>query len=92
MIKRFRHQGLEKFFKTGSKAGINAQHANKLKIQLTALEHAICPKDMGAPGWRLHSLSGVMRGFYAVTVSGNWRLIFQFEGEDATEVDYLDYH
>ena len=92
MIKSFRHKGLEKFFKTGSKAGIQAQHAGKLRIQLTALEHATNPKDMNAPGWRFHRLSGDLAGFYSISVSGNRRLIFRFEGKDAIEVNYLDYH
>jgi proteic killer suppression protein len=92
MIKSFRHKGLEKFFKTGSKAGIQPQHASRLRLQLTALEHAVSTKDMNAPGWRLHRLSGDFAGFYAVMVSGNWRLIFRFEGKEALDVDYVDYH
>ncbi|OGI51545.1 MAG: hypothetical protein A3E57_02240 [Candidatus Muproteobacteria bacterium RIFCSPHIGHO2_12_FULL_60_33] len=92
MIEGFRHKGLEKFFKTGSKAGFQAQHAARLRIQLTALDHATNPKDMNAPGWRLHKLGGDMAGFYSISVSGNWRLVFRFEGKDAVEVDYLDYH
>jgi len=62
MMKSFRHKGLEKFFKTGSKAGIQAQHAGKLRIELTALGHATNPKDMNAPGWRFHRLSGDLAG------------------------------
>ncbi len=92
MIKSFRHKGLERFFLRGSKSGIQPQHAGKLRIQLTALEHATSPEDMNAPGWRLHRLSGQRAGFYSVSVSGNWRLIFQFEGTDAVDVDYVDYH
>lgn len=92
MIKSFRHKGVERFYKTGSKSGINAQHAEKLSIQLTALDHAVVPEDMNAPGWRLHRLSGDLAGFQSVTVSGNWRLIFQFDGKDAVLIDYLDYH
>lgn len=92
MIKSFRHKGLEKFFKTGSKAGIQAQHAARLRVQLTALEHATDPKDMNAPGWGLHRLKGDMAEYYAISVSGNWRLVFRFEGKDATEVGYVDYH
>jgi len=92
MIKTFRHKGLEKFFKTGSKAGIQAAHAGKLRIQLTALAHATDPKDMSAPGWRLHRLRGDRAALYAVSVSGNWRLIFRFENQDAVDVDYQDYH
>lgn len=92
MIKSFRHKGLEKFFRTGSKAGIQASHAGRLRIQLTALAHAAGPGDMNAPGWHLHRLSGDRAGFYAVSVSGNWRLMFRFDGPDAVDVEYLDYH
>jgi len=92
MIKSFRHKGLEKFFKTGSKAGIQAGHAGRLRIQLTALTHATGPGDMNAPGWQMHRLSGDRAGFYAVSVSGNWRLMFRFDGQDAVDVEYLDYH
>jgi proteic killer suppression protein len=59
---------------------------------LTALDHAKKPGDMSAPGWRLHALSGDRKGFFSVTVNGNWRLIFRFEAKDAELVDYLDYH
>jgi proteic killer suppression protein len=92
MIRSFRHKGLERFFKTGSKAGIQGQHAARLQLQLTALEHATSAKDMNAPGWRLHKLTGDRAGFHSVSVSGNWRLIFRFEGTDVVAVDYVDYH
>lgn len=92
MIKSFRHRGLERFFLTGSKSGIRPQHAGRLRLQLTALENATSPKDMNAPGWRLHRLRGDLVGFYSVSVSGNRRLIFRFEGADAVDVDYVDYH
>lgn len=92
MVKGFRHKGLERFFKTGSKAGIQAAHAGKLRTQLTALAHASSPQDMNAPGWRLHRLTGERAGFFVVSVSGNWRLVFRFDGQDAVDVDYLDYH
>lgn len=92
MIRTFRHKGLEKFFRTGSKVGINPEHAEKLRIQLTALEHAIRPGDMNASGWRLHKLTGNFAGFYSVSISGNWRLTFRFAGNDAVDVNYMDYH
>jgi proteic killer suppression protein len=92
MIRSFRHKGLEVFYRTGSKAGIQPAHAEKLRVQLTALEFAKRAADMNAPGWRLHPLKGELRGFYSVTVNGNWRLIFRFEKSDAELVDYLDYH
>lgn len=92
MIQRFRHKGLERFFRSGSKSKIQPQHAEKLRLMLTALEHAVAPKDMNAPGWRLHRLGGDLAGFWSVSVSGNWRLIFRFKGVDAVDVNYVDYH
>jgi proteic killer suppression protein len=92
MIRSFRHKGLEAFFRSGSKAGIQPAHAEKLRRQLSALEFAKRAQDMNAPGWRLHSLKGELRGFHSVTVSGNWRVIFRFQNADVELVDYLDYH
>ncbi len=92
MIKSFQHKGLEAFFHKGTKAGIQARQAAKLRIMLTALDHAKKPDDMNAPGWRLHALGGNRKGFFSVTVNGNWRLIFRFDGKDVELVDYLDYH
>ena len=92
MIKSFRHKGVEQFFKTGSKAKIQPKHAEKLRLQLAALDNAKSEKDMNAPAWRLHPLHGNLESHWSVEVSGNWRLTFRFEGEDAVLVDYLDYH
>jgi len=92
MIKSFRHKGVEAFFRAGSKAKILAKHADKLRLQLAALNNAKSEKDMNAPGWRLHGLRGNLEGHWSVDVSGNWRLTFTFEGEDAVLVDYQDYH
>jgi len=92
VIKSFRHRGLERFFRTGSKAGIQAKHAPRLRLQLFALDNAKSPLDMNAPGWRLHRWVGDLKDQWAVSVSGNWRLTFKFEGEDAVVVDYQDYH
>ena len=92
MIKSFRHKGLQRFFETGSKAGIQAAHAQRLRLQLFALDQAVRPEDLSAPAWRLHPLRGDLKGLWAVTVHGNWRIVFTFEGADAVLVDYLDYH
>lgn len=92
MIKSFRHRGIERFFKKGTKAGIQAKHAEKLRVQLFALDNAMRPQDMNAPGWRLHPLKGDLAGYWSVDVSGNWRLTFAFQDEDAILVDYQDYH
>jgi proteic killer suppression protein len=92
MIKSFRHAGIERFFRTGSKAGIQAKHSEKLRLQLFALSKATKPQDMNAPGWRLHRLKGDLAGHWSIDVSGNWRLTFMFDGTDAILVDYNDYH
>jgi proteic killer suppression protein len=92
VIKSFRHKGIERFFRSGSKAGILAKHAGRLRLQMFALDNAKGPGDMNAPGWKLHPLAGALKDHWAVSISGNWRLTFKFEGEDAIHVDYQDYH
>ena len=92
MIKSFRHKGIKRFFETGSKKGIQSGHAEKLRRQLSVLNRATLPKDMNIPGWRLHPLKGDMESHWSVTVNGNWRLTFTFEGNDAVLIDYQDYH
>ena len=73
-------------------AGIQPHHASRLRLMLGSLDHAKSVKDMNVAGWRLHALSGKYPGFWSVTVNGNWRLIFRFDGTDTELVDYLDYH
>jgi proteic killer suppression protein len=92
VIRSFRHKGIETFFGSGSKAGIQPKHAEKLAIQLFALDSAKNPLEMNAPGWSLHPLRGELDGHWSIAVSGNWRLTFTFDEEDAILVDYLDYH
>ena len=92
MIKSFEHKGLQAFFETESKAGIQPAHAPKLKRQLARLNVATKPEDMNVPGWRLHPLKGQLAGHYSVEVNGNWRMTFRFDDGDAVLVDYQDYH
>ena len=92
MIKQFSHKGLADFFETGSKAGIQPDHAKKLSQRLNALENARTPEDMKFPGWDLHSLKGDLDGHWSVKVNGNWRITFTFDGSDAILVNYQDYH
>ncbi|MDD5271998.1 MAG: type II toxin-antitoxin system RelE/ParE family toxin [Methylovulum sp.] len=92
MIKSFQHKGLKAFFETGSKAGIQAHHARKLADVLLRLDLAKTANDVNLPGWRLHPLAGNLAGHYSITVNGNWRITFRFEGEDVVLVDYIDYH
>jgi proteic killer suppression protein len=92
VISSFRHRGLERFFRSGSKAGIQPKHAKRLRLQLTRLDAARAAADMNLPGWRWHALSGPLAGHWAVSVDENWRLTFTFDGTDAVLVDYQDYH
>jgi toxin HigB-1 len=93
MIKTFRHKGLKAFFESGSKAGIQAAHEERLGRMLNRLNEATSAQDMNLPGWVLHPLKGQnLKGHYSVRVNGNWRMTFTFEGKDAVLVDYQDYH
>jgi toxin HigB-1 len=91
-IVSFRHKGLERFFTRGTTAGIQSKHAKRLRLILGRLSVAKEPRDMGLPGLRLHALKGDRQGTWAVEVSGNWRVTFQFTGPDAANVNYEDYH
>lgn len=91
-IKRFRHKGLERFFVTGSTRGIQAKHADRLRLILGRLNAAAGPRDMNLPGLSLHELHGTRKGMWAVKVSGNWRVTFASSGTDVEQVDYEDYH
>ena len=92
MICSFRHKGLRKFFETGSLAGIEPDHAIRLRMLLAALDTAVSVLDMDVPGFRLHRLKGKDVARWSVRVSGNWRLTFEFRDGQAHIVDYEDYH
>lgn len=92
MIKSWKHKGLKQFYLTNNKSGIKPEHAKRLTIVLQLLDAAEDPKSLNLPGFYLHALHGTMQGYYSIRVTGNWRVIFQFEGKDAVLVDYLDYH
>ena len=92
MIKSFRHKGLRALFETGSAAGVKPNHASKLRLQLAALDSAQTIDDMSIPGFRLHPLKGAMAGRWSITVSGNWRVTFEFRDGNAYVLDYEDYH
>jgi proteic killer suppression protein len=92
MIKSFRHKGLEEFYFSGTKKGIQPVHAAKLGRILDRLDASIDPQDMNLPGFKLHGLSGNKKDIWSVWVNGNWRITFFFEDGDAYIVDYLDYH
>ncbi len=92
MIISFAHKGLEKFFLTGSKAGIQPRHAKRIRLILAQLHQARTIDDMRIPTLRLHELKGDREGVWAVTVQANWRITFRFEDGDAEVVNYEDYH
>jgi proteic killer suppression protein len=92
MIKSFAHKGLEQFFLTGTKAGIQPQHANRIRLILAQLQQARAIDDLRIPTLRLHELKGGRTGTWSVTVQANWRITFRFSDGDADDVDYEDYH
>lgn len=92
MIRSFAHKGLKDFFETGSKKGIQSDHASKLARILDRLDASTSPRDMDLPGYRLHELKGDKQECWSVTVNGNWRVTFFFVDNDAYLVDYKDYH
>ena len=92
MIGRIRHKGLARFYETGDLRGIDAKRADWLHVLLTTMDQATVVEDLRLPGFRLHQLKGNFKGCWAVSVSGNWRLVFRFEDGHVTDVDMLDYH
>jgi toxin HigB-1 len=92
MIIKFKHKGLQKLFESGKMSGVKPEHANRLRKILALLETADSSADMDLPGLGLHQLKGNLKGTWSVSVSGNWRVTFQFYNSDITNVDYEDYH
>ena len=92
MIQSIRHRGLRKLYEDDDRSKVHQDHVLRLKRILTQLEFATRIEDMNVPGFRLHALKGVQKGYWAVNVSGNWRVTFRFENGDTWEVDYVDYH
>ena len=92
MILRFRHKGLERLFATGNASEVSTQHLRRIHLILAQLNAAQTPDAMNAPGLRFHALRGDRHEQFAVSVSGNWRIVFSFEGENATDIDFVDYH
>jgi toxin HigB-1 len=92
MIQSFRHKGPRRFYETWSLAGIQPQHAKRLRMQLAALDTAHVLDDMNIAGFRLHALKGAEKGRWSIWVNGNWRLTFEFRDGHAYVLDYEDYH
>ena len=92
MIRGFRHKGLRQLFEKDDRSKLGAQDADKIARILARLNHSRAPQDMAIPGFRLHPLKGKRQGYWAVTVRVNWRIVFRFDGDDAVDVDLVDYH
>jgi proteic killer suppression protein len=92
MIKSFAHKGLEQLFLTGNKAGIQTQHASRIRLILAQLQQARAIDDLRIPTLRLHELKGDRKGTWSVAVQANWRITFRFAAGDVDDVDYEDYH
>jgi proteic killer suppression protein len=92
MVLSFKHRGLRRLYEDDDRRGLNAEHVAKITTILARLDVATQPEDMDVVGLRFHALKGDLAGFWSVTVRANWRIIFRFEGVNATDVDYLDYH
>jgi proteic killer suppression protein len=92
VIKSFRHKGLKKFYETGNVAGVQSSHKNRLRMILVALDTSLKIGDMDIPGFKLHPLKGRLKGRWSVSVSGNWRITFEFREGNAYVLDYEDYH
>lgn len=92
MILSYKHKGLELYASKGDRSKLQQSHILKIRLILTRLDAASNPEQLNQPGYGFHALKGDLKGFYAVKVSGNWRIIFRFEDGNAYDVDYIDYH
>jgi proteic killer suppression protein len=92
---KFRHKGLLQLYTEGNPKGVSASHLDKVGKLLLALETAFTLEQVRRyPGWRLHPLKGAMKGYWSLTVTGNWRIIFRYDEttNTASDIDLIDYH
>ena len=92
MIQTIRHRGLKRLYERGDPSGVRADQSKRILDVLAHLDQAAKPSDLALPGYRLHPLKGNFKGYWSVTISGNWRVVFRFEDGDAFDVDFVDYH
>ena len=92
MIGSVRHKGLKRFIEDDDRSKLPADMVERLRDMLTALNDASSIDDMDLPSYRLHRLKGDFKGYFAITVRANWRLIFRFEDGEALDLDFIDYH
>jgi toxin HigB-1 len=92
MIRSFKHRGLKRLYERGDRSGIRPDLVDTVQEILTVLDAAASPQALNLPGYRLHQLKGDLKGFWSVTVRANWRVVFRFDGNDAIDVEFIDYH
>lgn len=92
MIISFRHKGLKLVYEKGDRRRLSSEQADKIERILARLDEAAEPRNMDLPGFRLHPLKGDLAGYWSVSVSGNWRIVFRFDGANVRDVDLVDYH
>ena len=92
MIRTFKHRGLKRLYERGDQSQVSSEYLNRIEDIIARLDIAVSPDDLNLPGYGLHQLKGNLKGFWAVKVSGNWRVIFQFRDGDAFDVNLTDYH
>ncbi len=92
MIRRFRHRGLKRMYERGDPSRVSHDKADRVALALADLDDARNPSDLDLPGYRLHPLKGDLNGYWSISISGNWRVIFRFEDGDIYDVDLVDYH
>jgi len=92
VIKSFKHRGLRNLYEKNQIKGINSDWLKRIRAILARLDAAKGPTDMDLPGLRLHPMKGGLKGFWAVDVSGNWRIVFRFESEEPCDVNLIDFH
>ena len=92
MIKSFKHKGLEKYYESGTTKGIQSIHVKRLRMQLAVLDTALTIEDIDIPGYRMHALKGDRQSIWSISVSGNWRLTFEFNDGNVHILNYEDYH
>ncbi|MFZ3265793.1 MAG: type II toxin-antitoxin system mRNA interferase toxin, RelE/StbE family [Terriglobales bacterium] len=92
MIRSFKHRGLKRLYEEDDRRGIRPDLTKTVQEILTVMDDAVSPQELNLPGYRLHPLKGDLKGFWSVTVRANWRIVFRFEGNDAFDVELIDYH
>jgi len=92
VIRSFRSKALRNFWQKGKAGAVNPEWVRRIRLILSTMDAAESPTELDLPGLAFHALKGVRKGRFALTVSGNWRITFKWQGPDAVEVELEDYH